>query len=285
MRPGFYLLFMAGILAGCSSVPPQAANHLDLTAYRIEQAPAVKVKRPQGEPYDAEQQNYLVFENSDIRIPLVRSAGDGTDERYGFDPATLKLRWLKQDELLLVTWTTFYHGSGGYTYDGNVILHIRGNRARELFRDSFESIAKAGWAAQSFVSLDIAYDDGSRTFRFTRSDIEVNGDTKAPDPQHAYPFTEIFTNDDGQVNWRSEVKTVDAWDYKLEHDKLKFVCGWHSVDLGDESRPIADIVKCFNVTRERIDSLNPDLPGRDSTIGPVLLGDACGPYMVSSETD
>ena len=46
-----------------------------------------------------------------------------------------------------------------------------------------------------------------------------------------------------------------------------------------------DIVKGFNVTRERIDSLNPDLPGRDWTIGLVLLGDACSPYTVSSETD
>jgi len=280
-----YVTFAFVGLTGCLASSPHPSAKLNLAAFQIEQGPAVKLKYPQGEPYGVEQQNYLVFENSDIRIPLVRSAGDGTDERYGFDPATLKLRWLKQDELLLVSWATFYHGTGGYTYDGNVILYIHGNRAHELFRDSFESIAKAGWADQMFISLNIAYDDPSRTFRFTRSDTEVNGDTKAPDPQHAYPFTEIFTNDDGQMNWRSEVKTVDAWDYKLERDKLRFLRGWHSVDVGDESRPIADIVKGFNVTRERIDSLNPDLPGRDWTIGLVLLGDACSPYTVSSETD
>lgn len=263
-------LVLSGSLFGCSTTSHLPVNKLDLTTYRIEQ-----VQNKNAEPYDGpdwiERRNFLIFSNSTIRVPLARSAVAQSDSLYGFDPASLKLHWLKQNELLLISWTTFRLGSGGYTRDGNVILQIHDDQGRELFRDHILSVAKGGWAAQNFSSLKITYNDSDKKFKFSRRSIAINGDTGTPDARPPFPFTTTFTNDDGEACYISEVHTIDTWRYKLAGSKLKFMDGSSAVDLRNEAQPIEEIVKGFHVTRAALEWMNPGIRGQQEATGVVLL--------------
>jgi hypothetical protein len=274
-------LVLSGGLLGCSTASRHVVSKLDLTAYRIDQ-----VLNKNDVPYDGSNwrawQNFLVFSNSNIRLPLARSAV-APGENYGFDPASLKLQWLKQDKLLLISWTTFHLGSGGYTHDGNVILQIHGDQGRELFRDHIESIAKAGWAAQEFSSLKIAYNDSDRTFKFTRRNTAINGNMGVPDIRRPYPFTTTFTNDAGEAGYISKVHMIDTWHYKLVGSRLKFLRGSSAVDVGDEAQPIEEIVKGFDITRAALELMNPGIPGQQEATGVVFLNKKFKAYEISSD--
>jgi hypothetical protein len=277
-------LVLSGDLFGCSTASHQAASKLDLAAYRIERFQITNAVSLAGSSFTAWQNNFLVFSNSNIRVPLARSAAvQFLEDTNGFDPASLKLQWLKPDELLLISWTTFYLGSGGYTHDGNVILQIRGGQARELFRDHIESVAKGGWAAQQFTSLKIAYNDTSKTLQFTRSHTDINGDMGVPDIRRPYPFTTIFTNDSEEAGYISIVNTIDTWDYKLAASKLKFLRGSSAVDVGDDGQPVEEIAKGFNITRAALELMNPGLRGQHTATGVVILNEKLKPYQVSDD--
>jgi hypothetical protein len=277
-------LVLCGGLLGCSTASRHAATRLDLASYRIDQAN--KAARPFYEPGTVvtQWQNVLVFSNSSIRVSLARSATTQAsfDSRFGFDPASLKLRWLKQDELLLISWTTLSRGSGSYTHDGNVIVQIQGEHGSELFRDCFMSYASGGWGAKDRVSLDISYNDSDRLLRLTRHRLAINGDMGAPDSGHPFPFTRTFTNDDGEAGYVSVVCTVNTWHYQMEGSKLTCLRGSAALDLGDEAQPIEAIVKDSHITRSELERMNPDIRDRQETAGRVILDDKLKPYEVSS---
>ena len=260
-----------------------------MAAYRIEQ-----VQNNNAAPHfdvpnltKKEWHNLLVFSNSSIRVPLARSGlfdfGGVPREDIGFDPASLKLEWLKEDELLWISWTTFRLGSGGYTHDGHVILQIQGDQSRELFRDCFESIAKGGWAAQYYSSLNISYSESTRIFTFSRRSTAINGNMGVPDIRHPFPFTTTFTNDDGQVAYISKVHTIGRWHYKPAGSKLKFLRGSSAVDLGDEAQQIEEIVKGFHITRAALELMNPGIRGQHKATGVVFLDKKLEPYETSSD--
>jgi len=278
-------LIWCGWSLGCSTTPQDIAAGLDLTAHRIEQA------NEHSKPYQGgvwtEWQNVLVFSNSNISTPLARSGivrfGSDFHEDHGFDPASLKLQWLKEGELLWISWTTFYLGSGGYTHDGHVVLQIRSGQARELFRNHFESVAKGGWGAQYFSSLKITYDDRDRTFTFSRRNTEINGDMGTPKIPNPYPFTTAFTNDDGQIGFGSKVHTLKTWQYKLAGNRLKFMRGTEAIDLGHEMQPIEEIVEGFHINRAALEAMNPALRGQREATGIVLIRRELKPYETSSD--
>lgn len=276
------MLVLCSGLFGCSTAPRSASLKLNLADHQIEQVQFQSTDAPAGADW-REYQNFLVFPNSKIRIPLARSAMVQNELKAGFDPATLKLQWLKRDELLWISWTTLYQGSGGYTHDGNVVLQIRDGQSRELFRDHFESAARGGWMAQYYSSLKITYADRDKTFRFTRFCSEVNGDMGAPDPQHPFPFTVTFTNDDGKSGYLSKVETVTTWIYKLSGNKLKFLRGSSAVDLGDEADAVYKIASGFRVTRAALETMNPRLRHRQVATGIITLSQSIEPYQVSSD--
>lgn len=281
LLPCLALVLYAGLF-GCSTVPRQPADTLDMAAYQIEPV-RDKTAIPFAEEDWTGWQNFLTFSNSNIRIPLARSATAPFEDKYGFDPASLKLRWLKPDELLWISWTTFYHGTGGHTYDGNVIYQIHGGQGRELFRDHIESVAKGGWASQDFKKLKMDYNDADRTFQFTRHDATVNGGVGLPDPRYLHPFTDIFTNDSGEICYRSEVDTVDTWQYQLAGSQLKFLHGTSAVDIGADGQPVEEIVKGFHVTHAALESMNPGIRGQATATGIILLNEKTQPYAVSSD--
>jgi hypothetical protein len=280
MRLTLCLLLVLGGLTGCSTVSPQAGIVLDITAYRIEKLTDKYVDPIYGHDWK-QWQNFLVFSNSNIRVRLARSAIAMKELHYGFDPHNLKLRWLKTNELLLISWTTMSQGTGGYTYDGNIILQVDGSQLRELFRDNIESVSKAGWSSQHFSSLKTAYNDENRTLHFTLQNTEINGDTKAPNPRYPFPFTETITFDDGQVGWRSEVTTMQTWDYRVAQGKLKFLRSNASVDLGGTAQPVEEIANNFHITRAKLDSMNPGLRAQTAVSGIVFVDMNCGPYKTS----
>lgn len=275
------VLVLGGGLFGCSTASHHVVSKLDLATYRIEQ-----VRDKNAAPLDGPDwiawQNFLVFSNSNIRIPLARSATWRFEDNHGFDPASLKLVCLKYDELYLLSWTTFRLGSGGYTHDGNVIFQFQGGKGHELFRDHIESVAKGGWLSQDFASLKITYNDSDRTFKLTRRSTAINGDMGVPDIRHPLPFTTTFTNDEGQVGYVSRVHTIDTWDYKLAGNKLKFLRGCSAVDVGNEAQPIEEIVKGFHITRAALELMNPAIRGQHTVTGVVLLDKKLKPYEVSS---
>jgi hypothetical protein len=277
-----FVFVLSGALFGCSTGSRPVTGKVDLAAYRIEQVPD-KNGAPLAANDEREWQNFLVFSNSDIRVSLARSAMAKDEPQCGFDPDTLKLQWLKPGELLWISWTTLYQGSGGYTHDGNVILQIHNGQGRELFRDYIESVARAGWLAQDYSGLEIAYHDQDKTFTFTRLHTNIEGNMGAPDLRHPLPFTATFTNDDGKVGHISEVKTIDTWHYQLAGSKLKFLRGSSAVDVGDEAQPIEEIVKGFHVTRASLDVMNPRLGGQHTTTGIVVISENLKPYEVSSD--
>jgi hypothetical protein len=277
-------LVLSGGLVGCSTVSRQTATKLDLAAYRIERFQVTNDVSLAGSGFTAWQNNFLVFSNSNIRVPLARSAAvQFLEDTNGFDPASLKLQWLKPDELLLISWTTFYLGSGGYTHDGNVILQIRGGQGRELFRDHIESVARAGWGAQDMSSLEITYNDTNRIFKFTRRHTDIYGNIGTPDIQHPYPFTTMFTNDSGEIGYISIVNTIDIWNYKLAGSKLKFLRGNSAVDVGDDGQPVEEIVKGFNITRAALELMNPGLRGQRTVTSVVILNEKLKPYQASDD--
>ncbi len=230
-------------------------------------------------------QNFLVFPNSNIRVPLARSATELNQLSVGFDPTTLKLQWLKPDELLWIHWTTLYQGSGGYTHDGNAILQVGESGNRELFRDYFESVGRAGWMAQYSSCLEITYNDRRKTFRLTRSTREVWGDMGAPDPKNPLPFTVISMNDDGKAFYLSTVDTSDTWTYKLSVNKLKFLHGSSAVEVSDEAKGVEEIVTGFHVSRAELERMNPRLRLQQKVTGLVTLNENCAPYLVSTDDD
>jgi hypothetical protein len=276
-------LVLSGGLFGCSIVSRQAASKLDISAYRIEQVPN-KNAVPYYGTVRAEWQNFLVFSNSNIRLPLASAGaefGVGSPQDHGFDPASLKLQWLREGELLLISWTTLFLGTGGYTHDGHVILQIRDGQSRELFRDYFESVAKGGWAAEDFLSLEITYDDNHKTFQFVRQHESVNGNDGMPDTRYPLPFTEIFTNDSGGVGYISRVKTIDTWHYQLAGGRLKFLDGAEALDLTDEPQMVEEIVKGFRIGRASLDAMNPKLRDRSEVAGIVCINQKLKPYEIS----
>ena len=261
------------------------ADGLDLSAHRIERVRNESVTEYHGFHYE-EWRNFLVFSNSIIRIPLARSGTTrvGSDhlEPEGFDPGTLKLRWLKEGELLSISWTTFSRGSGHYTYDGHVLLRVHDEGVDELFRDYFNSIARGGWESANYSRLAIGYDAPAGTITLARRNTGIQGGYGSPPAQNLAPFANTFTNDQGELCYLSQITTVKKWHCRLAGSTLEFIRGTTAVDLGEEVRPILDIAKGFDVERSDLESLNPLLQRAGTASGMVMLRNDLQPYAASS---
>ena len=277
-------IVLSGMICGCFTASRHAAADLDLAAHRVEQVQNQHATANES-PDWTEWQNFLVFTNANIRIPLARAAvaryGADSHENYGFDPASLKLQWLKEGELLWISWTTVHRGSGGYTHDGHVILQVHANRPRELFRDCFQSIAQAGWRSKYYSALKISYDD-DRTFTLSRRTTEINGDMGTPKRPSSLPFTTTFTNDDGEPGYISRVSTIESWRYKLAGTKLVFIDGTKAVDLDKEAQPLEEIVNGFGLSRATLERMNPVLNGQHKATGIVLINRQLKQYETAS---
>ena len=272
------VLAFAGLLLATPTLL-LASPALNLPAHHIQQ---VEMKEARSPDY-TQWQNFLTFSNTTTRVPLARSAvrriAGLEDFHTGFDPASLKLCWLKEGELLWICWTTHSLGSGHYMYDGHVVLQLRGDSIRELFRDHFSSAARGGWAAEHCASLEIGYDDKAMRFTFTRRTLEVNGDTKPP--KVSLPFLTVIQGDNGTM-YLSKVNTIDTWHYKLAGDRLKFLGGTTALDLGEDQQPFEEIVKSFHVSRAALEKLNPALRSQSQASGVVLLDTKLKAYQTSS---
>lgn len=279
-----YLAAMLCVLAaGCATRHRATSTRLDPQATRVEQQ-VVRRPQPKGEKATI-WNNTLTFSNAPLRVPLAPSAlveFDGGKERYGFDPSTLKARWLKKDSLLWVRWESFRQGSGGYAHQGHVLVNVQHGKGHEVFRDIFQSSAKAGWAAQKYDTLDITFDDKRSVLELRRRSTEILGEERRVSPASQ---AASITNSDGQSLNMSETITIDVWRYHVSGNDLKFIAGTSSVDFAEEARPIDEICRAFQISRSSLDAMNPRLRDKSEASGVIVLNDHLSAYRTFGDGD
>ena len=191
---------------------------------------------------------------------------------WGFDPMSVKVDWLDEGRLLLVSWSTVPQGQGAYSNEGTVIAAIARGRPREVFRDVVYAFGKAGMADSSASGLDVRYDRMRRVLTLTHIQNDEWTSTEAG------PLTyERMPLDDGGTEFRNERRYERSWRYRLDGTQLRFLSG-ATFAVVDRPRTPGSIAKGYRIPLARLIALNPRLKGRRHAQGRLRVADGLAPY-------
>jgi hypothetical protein len=207
-------------------------------------------------------------------IRLGRSATDrdgSPPDTWGFDPSTVKLRWLDRDALLLISWSTFPQGQGAYSKEGTVIVSVAHGRPHEVFRDVVYAFGKAGMGNASASGLAVRYDSSRRALTLT----QIQSDEWTSN--EAGPLTDERWPTDGGDVFSSKSRTERSWRYRFEGTRLRPLSG-EAVAVVDRPRAVASIAKGYGISLARLIALNPTLKGKRKAKGRLRIADRLGPY-------
>lgn len=96
---------------------------------------------------------------------------------YGFDPETLKVRWLVPKEIAWVSWQNKPQGSGSYTDQTHVLLHMAGGAWREVFRETHSLQGGSGRDSYYTKRCGFRYSAGDHNIVFYVKGKEIGIET------------------------------------------------------------------------------------------------------------
>lgn len=117
----------------------------------------------------------LLFSDTLIEIPLLTTDGIFYDEDDVFGsvkgpdgfgavigPDGLQVRWLKENELVWVSWRTPPQGSGVYYDEAHIIEYVGGENPRELRRVNYPANGNQGAGNRQHLDINYTYDEERR---------------------------------------------------------------------------------------------------------------------------
>jgi hypothetical protein len=172
------ILMVALLLTPCISASARAADQVPYTVDEVD-VPSAEAKGQRCNGWSGEFAPKMVrihLADVDTPIDLARTAvfgGPEADpEQLGIDRDTITVEALAPGtNLLWIRWRSLPdRGSGHVSFEGN-ILALRDNHAvKVLFRNSFTSFIRSGYAFSSAAGLAIRYEAKSSTIILERTD-------------------------------------------------------------------------------------------------------------------
>lgn len=258
---------------------------LNLEIFRVDQKPAVDKSGPDQKTV----MNVLIFPEMNLDIPLARSAvirdeSSNRDDHLGFDPDTLKIEWLKKDEMIWVHWDTFSQGTGGFNHEGHIVLNLVGNQWKEIFRDNFMSYSKGGWWHHSSNSLNISFDRSLRLLK-----LKFSGEDFSAVDEKPKVFTTIEIDDTvsgnssqgGKYSYTVVEKTILT--YEVSNENIIFQYGYKTFDAGKNRFLFEDLAGKFQTTVADLRRLNHPKKGGKYLTGEIIVGDHLEPLKTDDD--
>lgn len=268
------MLLLIPLFSGCLWARKNLSltYNVDLSAFRIDQ---IKLLEEFNSDDDETFLNLLVVSNTTLRIPLGKSHIYKGNDNFvtGFYLPSVKLSWLKSNQLMRVSWQENY--GQGFTFEGQIILLVAKNRHKEIFRDIFTERSRSGSLSRSSASLDIQYSESDRKIKIERFESYFYGSTE---PSSEYvPFAKPMMINNAPQAYAVDVSSVTSWSYKLINDELQFLRGKKWLVLDDDYL-ISDISLYFKIPHLTLEQLNPSFQDAIVASGKVLLDDNISPY-------
>ena len=222
-------LFCAAIISMYITLFATGAFALDIVQYDI-----VRRDVPGGEG----QWWTLAFRDTSIEIPLLTTDGVFYDEDDAFGsvigPDGLQVRWLKEGELVWVSWRTPPLGNGAYYDEVHIIVSVTGGTVRELWRVDYPANGNQGAGERQHLDVTYAYDEqhGRIVETLERHDTSIFF--------YAYPLAE---NLEGSGTYYLKEHWIQTTLFSTGPFELKNSRPTVSLELGTRNVSIEDVAR------------------------------------------
>lgn len=214
---------------------------LCVSALDIEQYEIVK----RDVPGSAAQWWTLVFSDTAIEIPLLTTDGVfyDKDDAFGYvdaaygsviGPDGLQVRWLKEAELIWVSWRAPPLGNGVYYDEVHIIVDVSRDAARELWRVDYPANGNQGAGERQHLDVRYAYDEQSgRVVETLERHDTANFDYPVPLAEKVEGVGPYRLNEHWTVRTEFSIGPAGMMNVRPEL----------SLELGDVATPIDDIAR------------------------------------------
>lgn len=253
----------------------------DLTQYEIVQSliPA------SGQDSEPSYMNELKLPFLRETVPLARSQvlreDNGREVSIGFCPDTLKLEWVVPSQVLWVHWATYSQGTGGFNFDGNLLLDIRYGSYRELFRDFFMSYAHGGWWHSQSAELKFSFDRSLNVLRLEFERVDFYTEEEKP---LCYSDLKVDSSSDPEkyeFSWRErEIRT-----YQIQAGRLVYLSGYTLALLDPRGISLKRLAGHLETSEAALKGMNPQLKSRKVWKDWVMTNRELPPYKNNVTND
>ncbi len=223
--------------------------------------------------------NVLIIEGSRTSLDLAETAScldrvHPEGDHRGLNPEKITIGWLDPGKLLWIRWRTFFLGSGGYVYDGHLVVVRDGRKLTKVFQTTFPSSASVGLMNYSHTSMEIRFDSTSSVLTIRQTQVDSGS-------RRSNPKAPLFVRHemDNGVIYVREKKVFRQWAYILQDTHLTYANGFEYADLGEREHPLREVSEGFNIETPKLIALNPRQRSGNICAGAILLDNALAPYQ------
>ncbi len=220
--------------------------------------------------------NTVIFDDLQATIPLAESALCVSNvtpegEPWGVNPEKLTVDWLEPEKLVWIHWSTFFHGSGGYVYDGHIVALRDGEKLTAIFKTTFPSYGRGGIADYRRSTMEIRFDSTSLILTVLQIDTDsMSSDVKIPMAVHM--------DSDNGVTYVQERTIRRVWTYTVQNSRLTYMNGFEFGELAEKEYPLQEVSEGFRVEIPTLLTFNTQLHAEGTCTGTILLNDTLAPY-------
>ncbi len=235
-------------------------------------------------------QFHLALPHGATKVPLSRLYVEGGNlrivHRTGFDRDSLDMRWLREDDLLEVSWRTLPVGSGHCVAYSLLLLQRSAHAWREIFRETGEGRYRGGWESNSWASMSFSRDEIAGSIALEREQSEFHC---GEEPR---PLARPSTINDGKTYYCGTLTQRSLWPCEIAGEALKVLPGKRWLDLGEDEFPLHEVAKSRVFSQpgrtyseedaetklQELRHLNPSLADVGKCVGLVLVEDPLPPF-------